>query len=313
MEYQELDDLISELEDMVQETSPQKGYWKQLWNLVGEIGSGFKGTRYPNKDDKDEAWKRFQSFIDKAKARCAENEERIREREREFERRKNRSESARRKIEGKAVGSRPLSGFERGMADIFLLPLTLAERVLEAVLGIKAKSELEQIHDELRNCSQCLKDAWTAFSDSKDAMLPGDKAQVYQTLIKAQERLNSAWESWKAAKSDFHEKRQRAWEAKQHEWQERQHEREIKHHHFLDRVRANIQKLEDKLDNAQNALSRQESHLDKLRDDYSSAWSDSFRDRCSDWIDESEDRIRSIKEHIERLEGWIYEERQKLN
>jgi len=30
MEYQELDALISELQRMVEETSLQKGYWKQL-------------------------------------------------------------------------------------------------------------------------------------------------------------------------------------------------------------------------------------------------------------------------------------------
>ncbi|MBW2118390.1 MAG: hypothetical protein JRH09_10785 [Deltaproteobacteria bacterium] len=192
MEYQELDALISELQGMAEKALPQKGYWKELWNLVREIGTGFKGTRYPTRDDKDEAWKLFQSLVERAKVRSTENRERIKEREREFERRKNRSESARRSIEGQAAGARPLSGLERKIADIFLLPLTLAERLLEAVLGIKAKSELEQIHDELRMCSQRLKDAWRAFSDSKDAMPPGDKAQVYQTLIKAQERLNLA-------------------------------------------------------------------------------------------------------------------------
>ena len=313
MEYQELDALISELQGLVEETSPQKGYWKQLWNLVGEIGRGFKGTRYPSRGDKDGAWKRFESLVEQAKARSAENKERIREREREFERRKNRSERARRTIEGQAAGARPLSGFERGIADIFLLPLTLAERLFEALIGIKAKSELEQIHDELRLCGQRLKDAWRAFSDSKDAMLPGDKAQVYQTLTKAQERLNLAWDRWKAAKGEFREAQQRLWEAKQQEWEERRREREIKHQQFAGRARENVRKLEDKLDNARNALSRHEAHLDKLRGDYDSAWSDSFRDRCSGWIDECEGKISSIREHIERLEGWIDEERRKLD
>lgn len=313
MEYQELDSLISELHGMVEETSPQKGYWKQLWNLVSEIGTAFKETRYPNRGDKDEAWKRFESLVAQAKARSAENKERIREREQEFERRKNRSERARRTIEGQAAGAKPLSGFERGIADIFLLPLTLAERLLEALIGIKAKSELEQIHDELWLCSQRLKDAWRAFSDSKDAMLPGDKAQVYQTLTKAQERLNLAWDRWKAAKGEFREAQQRAWEAKQREWEERRREREIKHQQFVGRARENIRKLEDKLYNARNALSRHEAHLDKLRGDYDSAWSDSFRDRCSGWIDECEGKISSIREHIERLDGWIDEERRKLD
>lgn len=50
----------------------------------------------------------------------------------------------------------------------------------------------------------------------------------------------------------------------------------------------------------------------RLRDDYSSARSDGFRDRCGQWIDEEEDRIRDIESSIDRIGGWLQEERGKL-
>jgi len=77
-------------------------------------------------------------------------------------------------------------------------------------------------------------------------------------------------------------------------------------------VEANIAKLAEKLSKAKATLHRQEAHREELRDKYTNAWSESFKDRCSDWIDECENRIANIKEQIERLEGWIGEEREKL-
>jgi predicted nucleic acid-binding Zn-ribbon protein len=80
----------------------------------------------------------------------------------------------------------------------------------------------------------------------------------------------------------------------------------------VERVEANISKLEGKLESAKTALDRQETHLDKLRDDYSNAWNDKFRERCSEWIEQGEEKISDIKEHIDRLETWLDEERSKI-
>jgi len=312
MEYQELDALVSELESAVEETTPQKGYWKELWDLVRRIGAAFKEARYPDKSQKDEAWRLFQSLVERAKARSVREKERIRERERGFEERKRLSQEARSSIESMAASATPSSEFERGLLAIITFPVTLALDFVETTLGVKWGSELDERQDELRACSQQLKRAWRTLSDSKDVMLPGDKAQAYRALTAAQERLNDAWDRLREAKRELHEARQRAWEEKKREREERRRERETRHEEFVARVRANIEKLEDKLERARNALSRNEAHLDKLRSYYDTAWSDKFRDLCSGWIDECEDKTASIREHIERLEGWIEEERRKL-
>jgi len=260
MDYKELERLISELEGTVQETSPQKGYWKQWWDTVREIGAAFKGTRFPARSDKDAAWQRFQSLVEQAKLRGAEAKERMKERERQFQERKDQSERARRGIEGQAASARPDSGIDRVLGRILLLP-AIMERLLEVATGNEAKSELEEMHEDLKRCSQQLKDAWQTFSASKDAMLPADKAEAYRTLKNAQERLDLAWDRWKSAKTEHRESQRRAWEERQRERQERQQQREMKHEQFVDRVRANIQKLEGKLDRARDALNRRDSGL----------------------------------------------------
>ena len=306
MEYQELDALVSELETLVQETSPQKGYWKGLWDLVREIGQAFEQTRHPSKDQKDEAWTRFHSLVERANARSAEEKERIRKREQAFGERKRLSQGVRNSIDSLIAGATPSSDFERGLMAIITTPVRLAWDFLETTLGFKGKSELEEVHDELLACSEQLKKAWRTLSDSRDIMLPGDKVQAYQALTAAQDRLSEAWNSWRQAKKESHEGHRRAWE-------EKNRERDVRQADFVSRVRANIEKLTDKLNRSRDALGRNEAHLAKLGHDYDAAWSDKFRDLCSGWIGECEDKISSIREHIGRLEGWLAEERRKLN
>lgn len=52
VEDTELDRLIDSLRATVENDTPQKGYWKGLWSLVGDIKTGFKGVRYPTVDEK---------------------------------------------------------------------------------------------------------------------------------------------------------------------------------------------------------------------------------------------------------------------
>lgn len=59
MDSKELDDLIGELEAIVTDEQPSKGYWSTLWALVRSVGGGFKGTRYPSRAEHDADWQRF--------------------------------------------------------------------------------------------------------------------------------------------------------------------------------------------------------------------------------------------------------------
>jgi hypothetical protein len=302
MEYKELDALIEQLKEAVEDNDPQKGYWKELWALAKQIGSGFKETRYPTKADKDDAWNKFQELREQASARSEEDRARIEKQKQEWEERQERSSQARSKVEGKAAQTRPLSGIEHAIGDIILAPLLLAEAILRDILGLE---QLDQIKEELLSCNAKMREAWELFNRHKNDLLPGDKSKTYKALIEAQERLNQAWSDWKSRNNRFYE-------AKQEERKRKQREYEEKHQHFVERVEANIRKLEGRLEGAKAALDRQETHLKKLRDDHDNAWNDSFRERCSGWIDECEERITSINADIGRLETWLDEEKSKI-
>ena len=305
MNYQELETMIDHLRVHVHETDPHKGYWSELWTLARQISAGFKGVHYETREAREAAWKRFQELCAEAKQKGDANRREMEVRQKEWEQRKTRSEQTRSSIEGTAAGARPLSGLERSIGEIVLLPLTMIELVLGKLLGLRAKTEFEEVRNELHHCGEKLQEAWRAFTDHKRELLPADKAHCYQTLTRAQERLNEAWTRLKQAQDRFYVGQKAAHEQRQREWDEKQRD-------FRERVRANIEKLEGNLQKAADALARQESHLEKLENDHSNARSDSYRERVSGWIEEAKAKIADIRASIERIKGWLNDERDKL-
>jgi chromosome segregation ATPase len=77
-------------------------------------------------------------------------------------------------------------------------------------------------------------------------------------------------------------------------------------------MRENISKLEDRLDRLESALDHRKNNLSKLEDMRDSAWSDSFRDRVEEWIDEENARISDIESKIDQIKGWISDIEAKL-
>jgi hypothetical protein len=302
VDYTDLDRLIDRLQRATDLDHPQKGYWKELWALVGEIRAGFREVQYPTIQDKSEAQNRLHELIAQAKSRGEREKREREERQRGWEQKRARSQQALGRVQSRVAGARPIGELERMVGTLVLAPLLALESLLRSVLGLE---ELDEIHEDLKKCSAALRDAWQTFTDAKEQLLPADKQVAYQQLSDAQARLNGAWDAWRAAKNRAHDERRRAREEQQRQWEARQSDRR-------DRIRANIQKLEGKLEKAEDALERRKHHLSKLEDDYENARSDGFRDRCSRWIDEERDRIRDIEDSIDRIRGWLQEEHDKL-
>jgi len=312
VEYAELDKLIDDLQAAIDDSDPTKGYWKTLWALVGEIGYGFKNIRYVTREDREQAWERFQELVSQARTKSESAKRRFNERQQEWKLKEERSQRSSDNIRRKAMRSHPTTSGGSVVADIVLLPLTLIQRIIEELLGVTELDRLEEIRRELVKCSDMLKEAWNEFSNCKQNMLPGDKNEAFRSLQEARDKLNYGWQRWKEIKGELHNIKHREWEKRQREREERRVEREIKRRLFLERVEANISKLEDKLSHSRDALTRKENHLDELKGNYYGAWNDSFKERCSEWIQETEETISNIKEHIERLESWLEQERDKL-
>src|SRR3972149_2328421 len=137
MDYQELDRLISELEEKVEDAERGGCTWKEVWSDVGHIGAQFKGTWYPTRDDKDAAWARFQEMVQRIKARREEHRERSEQRRRESEDKREdwtrKAEvSARHKEEivSHARSGRPPSGLEEMLAGVVPFPLEAIVRTV---------------------------------------------------------------------------------------------------------------------------------------------------------------------------------------
>ena len=305
MDSSDLDELIDRLEGLVHLDHPEKGYWKEVWSLVKEIGGSFKETRYESKADKDLAWDRFQGLCREAKERSSSNQAEIEKRNRDWQERSDRSGSARRRIEVAAGSSVPASGLDKLLGEMIFLPLTLVRRVIDSLLDPSGNSQFDEARAELLQCNATMKRAWDIFKENSRDLLPDDRSKCFEILKEAQDRLNAAWAELKSSQDRFYAERRTAHAEKQREWERRQAD-------FRSHVIANIEKIEGNIDKAENALERKKSHLDKLEDDYRNAWNDKFRDKCSDWIDEAKNRIADIEESIERMKRWLSEERGKL-
>lgn len=312
MDYRELDQLIRHLDASVHDSAPQRGYWKELWSLIRQIGREFKETRYPELEDKNRAWSRFQGLVEAAKAKSEESRSGFHNKERDRDDRKTRSKRLAEELCSRANLARPLSANERAIGDIVFFPVKMLASAFTRLTESEPTSYLEEVRAELAECGENLKKAWEAFTIEKDSLLPDDRRQVYETLSGIQQVLDGAWNTWKSQKTRAYEERQVRWEQRQQEKANRKREAEERRQQFVESVHGNIANLEERRSEAQVKLERQQEVLEDLRNKYDTAWTDSFREKVSGWIDERELHISRLTEKIKRLSSWIDDARRKL-
>ena len=310
MDYRELNSMIGRLHGLVDKSDPKKGHWKDVWGLVRDVGAGFKHSSYPSSDEHNAAWDSFQRAVSRAKKSSNEAKREFERRQEEWERRQQRSQQATANVRKAADRAKP-GDLGKGVIDIaldimYICRIFITAEVFYTELDMgNAKTELARSKNKLLKCSAALKDAWNKFTNLKKDMLPSDKHMTYEKLTEAGDALDKAWDRWKASSKKLHESHQARFE-------KGQKERREKREKFVKRVSANITKLRGKLSNAENALARAEANLRKIKGQRAEAWSDSFRSKCDGWIFEETDRTRNIREHIDRIKGWIRDEEDKI-
>jgi len=182
------------------------------------------------------------------------------------------------------------------MADaVYGMAFGAMETVIRALLPGPDEDPVKRM---LMDCQASLADGWHRLSEYKTELLGKDKKECFAALSDAKEHLDEAWQRWKDAK-------QEAWENRRAQGRER-------HDAFLARVRANIDKNEDRLDRLRSVLDHKESHLSELEEKRDSARTDHFRSVVEGWIDEEEQAIDDIRQKIAEIERWIDEDRSKL-
>lgn len=285
---QRIDREIDELESAVKSAERGGKQWKEIWGDFAKIRENLKGARFSSRETKDNLWSRVNSLNDRAR----EHHDLQR---REWEKKASTSSQRKDEIVSIANTARPLSNLERMLSDMVVGPI---EAIVDALTLGLLRTEIDERKQELLHCSKQMQTAWELFSRYKDEILGKDKHEAFTTLREVQGQLDAAWESWKRAQAEFHERNHRAYEERKEG--------------FRARVRENIQKLDDRLEKLYGVLQHKENHLSELRDKRDTAWNDDFRERVEGWIDEEERAVDDIQRKIDEIEGWREEERGKL-
>lgn len=280
METAELDSKIESLNKAIHPFLASRLDWKAIWIQIRDIGASFKGARYPSKENKDNAWARFQSLVQEVRAKQALEKAKS-------EKEKGTSEELKELILSKAQAAIPPSRIEEAIASLISAPITIP-------LNTLLPGSLDETKMTLQSCSGLLSEGWQMLSMHKSQMMGRDKKEAHEALTRTRERLDDAWARWKSVQ-------ERRWK-----------EREAKDAAHQDGLRGRIEDLESRRSHLYLVLARKESHLDELHRKRDEARSDNFRSVVEGWIDEEESAIRNIKERIAQVETRVDEARTRL-
>ena len=259
--------------------------FKALWQQIKTTGAGFKGVRFPTRQQHDESWSRFQDLVQRVKTEQGN-------RRSTFEKRRQASEELRERLIRDVLP-------DSGLADLILTLATgglniVIEQTLDASLG-----PFDKRKEELLQANQALKNAWSDFRARKSELLKNDKNTVYHALKNQQDRLGDLWAEYKA-------ERQKALEAFHQERCQR-------HEEWRERTLSNVRKNQERQSRLEGVLDHKRNHLDSLHDQLSDARSDDYRSRVKGWISEEQAAIENIERKIDQINGWVSEDLAKLN
>lgn len=139
----------------------------------------------------------------------------------------------------------------------------------------------------MKALGQVLREASQMLSKYKAEMYGEHKQECFQK-IQEMRKVHDAW--WESLKQQMSKKQA----------------------DFQARVRANLERNHERHRKAAYALQSHRMRAEELRDRIASAWNEDWKDKAYVWLSELEDKIRDIEDSIERIEGWIREDEEKL-
>ena len=211
MNHEELDVLIDCLERDVESASASSQNappFGELWSRVKHIGGSFREVRYRTREEKDAAWSRFQSVVDRIKRI---GEERQRFRDQRLAQRERESAEALREVMREVRYAWPwdddallelikiISG-----AKILEVVLVAVFDIIDNLMGGTPLSPEEQRKIELKKCSKHMGDAFRLFGQLSKRMTQEDRTKAYELLNRTKGELDRAW-------SEFNEEQQKKW------------------------------------------------------------------------------------------------------
>ncbi len=284
---------ISDLEGLQRLCINRDASWKDFWATASDVHSEMQTAHLATKAEKDELWQRLSAIKAEGKEYAA-----IAQRERDE--RIERSSRHRNEIAKTIDRARPLTDLENSLTDLILFLPKLTARAILSPVGLY--EELDERRGELQACSERMREAWNLFESYKHDMRGQEKREMFERLRKAQDTLDEAWARYKESRADA-----------RNTAAERRAANAAKHEAFLERVQANIAKLEERLSRLHDIKEHKRNHLSDLQGKLDEARSDGYRTRVEGWIDEEESKLRNVEEQIEQVEAWLQEAKEKAN
>lgn len=295
MDHGRLTKRIKDFENRYSNGRPSEMKWCQIWDEIKAISSDFKGIRFPNHQEHQDTWERFQSAVQNIK------EHQSKERERN-EKKSRRSTEHKDRVTSLADAGTPPSGLEDAIFAIFTFP---AQAIADIATALLPGGPIDRKKDELQYYSSKLEEGWDYFKEHKNEMYRNDTQEAFNSLKRAQNQLNSAWDQWKEGKAELFRKRNEEKDRKHEEYERKKREWESRTHD-------NIASLEERRTKLELALERRKDRRSELDDKKYSARSDDFRSVVEGWIDENEEAIMEIEKKLSNVNDWIDEAYDRL-
>lgn len=156
--------------------------------------------------------------------------------------------------------------------------------------------------DEMKELQANLKAAGRKLSENKSLMTKADKEECFDAIKDARESHDRFWEKHRALRDE----RRQATQARREEF-------ERKRADWIDRVQSNLARNREKLAKARGAFERNRDRIEEIEGKLYGTNSPKWEGIFSDWLEEARAKERDIEESIERIEGWIREDEDKLS
>lgn len=335
----EADRLINKLKDLIGgglfSKQLEKADFAELKNLSTEIFEFIKQPRFPSKERRAATLDKFNELREKLREEENEYYTKLREK---ITKRNNHSEELTEKIIRTIDACHPDSPLDDlfellGKLVFYLTGIGFLFDAIEWLLGIKE----EKPKNPLKVKSEALRDVRKLINDNKDEITREDKQKIYARLDIVQADLNKAWDEYKAEleeRKKIREQKQIEWEKKQREYEQKKMNWEKNQREYLEKLEDRLEKqiafknkltdildkqnefldkIENRLENQKDYLTKLNGQLDDLEDKYSDARSDSFRDKVSDWIDETKSKIDKVENDIDSIEDKIRDVKKRID
>ena len=141
--------------------------------------------------------------------------------------------------------------------------------------------------EKMKNLGQLLNEAGRKLGECKEEMLTEHKQACFNEIQKIREQHDTWWAEVKKEKLKRRED-------------------------YLNSVKENLKKNQERLEKARNAHESCLKHVDELKEQIANSTNESWVLRATGWISELEVKIVDIEKSIERINGWIAEGEEKL-